>query len=151
MSCEAVHTLAVRLMRPLAVLSSIAVSAASLAPAHAIPTLAPDYTFHFASYAGISLVWLLAAVWCPGQQSVTEHRSRRLRASVVLVAVALTGTVLELVQHHVGRTSDSRDLLANLVGVGTGWAVWTRVVLSCDLAHARAERAVERVMSDCPK
>jgi len=140
--CEAVHTLAVGLLWPLAAISTVGAVAGSLAPATAVPPVAPDYLMHFTGYAGIALVWLLAVVWCPGQGDPSSVHGRRIRAGRVLAAVIGMGAGLELAQHFVGRTAGVRDLVANTLGVISGWILWSRVIMICDAPHAARARAI---------
>lgn len=144
MRCHAVHTLAVGLLWPLAAISTVGVAAGSLAPATAVPAVAPDYLMHFTGYAGIALVWLLAVVWCPGQGDPSSVPARRLRAGRVLVAVIGMGAGLELAQHFVGRTADVRDLVANTLGVISGWILWSRVIMICDVREKDRQRYVSQ-------
>ncbi|WP_208288683.1 VanZ family protein [Halobacterium sp. R2-5] len=100
--------------RVVAVAAIVAVLAGSLAPgstAGGLPAGA-DKLLHAAGYATIAFAVAAA------------RRARALRAlAAVVLAVALFGAAVELVQPTVGRTASLLDALANLLGATAGAAV----------------------------
>lgn len=127
-------------MRPVATLISVGVVIGSLVPSRAVPGLVPDYALHGAAYSGVAFVWLLAAVWCPGQRGPANVHAMRVRAAAVVAVVIAMGTIVELAQHFVDRTTDPRDLIANIAGVGLGWIAWNWLTGICHRAVTVAER-----------
>jgi hypothetical protein len=82
-----------------------------------------DKVLHAIAYAGITLLWLLAAVWRPGRGPGPIPEDG---AAVVICAVLL-GVAIEVAQHFVDRSADMLDGVADAVGALVGLAVWAAI------------------------
>lgn len=94
----------------------------SLSPAGARTGLIRDgMLLHTLGYFGLTLSWLLAAVWFPGRGGGA------LRDSPVAVTIGIIALsfLLEVSQGAVGRSVEAIDGLANVLGAGGALAAWS--------------------------
>jgi VanZ family protein len=94
----------------------------SLVPSEDIPEALKDLRFmlHPLSYALMTFLYLVAAVWDPWSGS----RRWPDAAPVVIATVVVLGVALELAQTFTSRGAELTDVLGNVVGVTAAAAFW---------------------------
>jgi VanZ family protein len=97
-------------------------------PSGPSPFALADKVKHLVAYTALTLAFLLAAAWRPG---LHERPSRTAVLAVVAGAVAL-GILLELLQAvdpFATRQADVLDGIADALGAGLGFLVWSALRL----------------------
>ena len=108
-------------IRVAVVLVTVAAAVLSLVPTlpSALTTL--RFMLHPLSYAVLTLIYLIVAVWDPW---TGPHKWPR-GAPIVVAAVICGGIALELAQMLTPRGAELSDIAGNLVGVTVGTIAWT--------------------------